>query len=232
VAVSPSSAGKSELLPLFPLATVLVPQMRLSLHVFEPRYRQLVTDLLNAQGAGAPEFGVIALRQGREVGQLQDIYQVGTVARVTDLLPHPDGRCDLAAVGDRRFTVDSLDVASQPYLMASVRRLPEPDGDLRAGMVSALRLAIEAHLRALSELDVNFGEPPEDPPADPRSLSYAVARLAWLPLPDRQALLASPDTASRLRAARAVLRRETELVRQLRAVPINAATFRADPGVS
>jgi Lon protease-like protein len=206
--------------------------MRLSLHVFEPRYRQLVTDLLNAEGSGAPEFGVIALRQGREVGQLGDIYQVGTVARVTDLLPHPDGRCDLTAVGDRRFTVDSLDVSSQPYLMASVRRLPEPDGDLRAGMVNSVRRAVEAHLQALRQLDADFGEPAEEFSTDPRSASYAVARLASLPLADRQALLASPDTASRLRAARAVLRRETELIRQLRAVPINAAALRADPGVS
>jgi Lon protease-like protein len=206
--------------------------MRLSLHVFEPRYRQLVTDLLNAEGSGAPEFGVIALRQGREVGELGDIYQVGTIARVTDLLPHPDGRCDLAAVGDSRFIVDSLDVSSQPYLMASVRRLPEPDGDLRAGMAGSVGQAIEAHLRALRELGADLGDLPEEFPADARSLSYAVAQLASLPLPDRQSLLASPDTAGRLRAARAVLRRETELIRQLRAVPINAATLRADPGVS
>ena len=58
----------TEVLPLFPLGTVLVPGMRLSLHVFEPRYRQLVADLLDDQDPGAPEFGVVALRQGWEVG--------------------------------------------------------------------------------------------------------------------------------------------------------------------
>ncbi|HEX8005265.1 MAG TPA: LON peptidase substrate-binding domain-containing protein, partial [Trebonia sp.] len=56
----------SETLPLFPLTTVLFPGMRLPLHVFEQRYRQLVRDLLEL-----PEqrrFGVIAIRKGRETG--------------------------------------------------------------------------------------------------------------------------------------------------------------------
>jgi uncharacterized protein len=232
--VSHPTSGKSEVLPLFPLSTVLVPQMRLSLHVFEPRYRQLVADLMSADGPGAPEFGVIALRHGHEVGQLQDLYDVGTVARVTDLLPHPDGRCDLAAVGEDRFVVESLDTGSQPYLLASVRRLAEPPGELRPGMAAVARHAIEAHLAALSELGVEFADPNPDTdrPVDSRTLSYAAARLASIPLADRQTILASPDTASRLRTARSVLHRETELVRELRAVPISAATFSVDPGFS
>ena len=56
----------SESLPMFPLSTVLFPGMRLPLHIFEPRYRQLVADLLEE-----PEprrFGVIAIRKGKETG--------------------------------------------------------------------------------------------------------------------------------------------------------------------
>ena len=56
----------SEMLPLFPLSTVLFPGMRLPLHIFEDRYRALVSDLL-----ASPEprrFGVIAIRSGREIG--------------------------------------------------------------------------------------------------------------------------------------------------------------------
>lgn len=247
--MSSPGPGRSEQLPLFPLGAVLVPGMRLSLHVFEPRYRQLVADLLNADDPGAPEFGVVALRQGWEVGELGDVFEIGTTARVTDVLPHPDGRCELAAVGERRFVIESLDTTAQPYLMASVRRLPEPDGDLRPGMAAATRRALQLHRRALAELDVEFGdpldpldpadpvdpapaagdEPPDRAPTDARALSYAVARLASLPLADRQGLLAVPDTAARLRAARAVLRRENELLMQLRAVPATAANFRDGP---
>lgn len=227
------TSGKAEVLPLFPLATVLVPGMRLSLHVFEPRYRQLVADLLSAQGPGAPEFGVIALRQGWEVGDLGDVFDVGTSARVTDVLPHADGRCDLAAVGESRFVVESLDHGSKPYLVATVRRLAEPEGELRPGLAASVRRALEIHLRTLLALNADFGDLAEPPgiEVDVRALSYGVAKLPSLPLADRQALLSVVDTAARLLAGRAVLRRETELMRQLRAVPITAATFRR-PGTS
>ncbi|MDQ2836380.1 MAG: LON peptidase substrate-binding domain-containing protein [Actinomycetota bacterium] len=229
--------GKSEQLPLFPLGSVLVPGMRLSLHVFEPRYRQLVADLLNADESGAPVFGVVALRQGWEVGELKDVYGIGTTARVTDVLPHPDGRCDLTAVGERRFAIESLDTGSQPYLMGTVSILPEPDGELRPGMAAATRRALQIHRRALVDLEVDFGdefgfEDADQASLDARGLSYSVARLASLPLADRQKLLEVPDTAGRLRAARSVLRRENELLMQLRAVPVTASTFRTGPASS
>lgn len=221
------------MLPLFPLGTVLVPGMRLSLHVFEPRYRQLVADLLSAEGSGAPEFGVVALRQGWEVGAVGDLHEVGTAARVTDVLPHADGRCDLAAVGEARFVIESLDTVTKPYLLGTVRRLAEPDGDLDPELPGSVRRALELHLRTLVALHAELGDVAEtlDATADARTLSYAVAKLSSLPLPDRQALLAVEDTAARLRAGRGVLRRETELMRQLHAVPATAATFRR-PGVS
>lgn len=232
--VNHPTSGKAEALPLFPLGTVLVPGMRLSLHVFEPRYRQLVADLLNAEGPGAPEFGVVALRQGWEVGELGDVHDVGTSARVTDVLPHADGRCDLAAVGERRFVIDSLDTGAKPYLVASVRWLAEPLGEIGPDLAASVRRALDMHLRTLAALNADLAEFADlgVPAADPVALSYAVAKLPSLPMLDRQALLGVGDTAARLRAGRAVLRRETELLRQLRAVPITAATFRRSRGTS
>lgn len=269
--MSTPGAGPTEQLPLFPLGTVLTPGMPLSLHVFEPRYRQLVADLLNDQDPSAPEFGVVALRGGWEVGELQDLHEVGTAARVTDVLPLGDGRCDLSAIGERRFAIEQLDATSRPYLVATVRWLAEPDGQLSARLVLSTRRAIQRHRSALAQLNVTYaesdaeragadqaesGDPggdsgtvqgpsagggmpgPGDPlesafgraaglePATARALSYAVARQSWLPLADRQRLLACPDTAARLREARAVLRRESELVSQLHAVPVTAAAFR------
>jgi uncharacterized protein len=236
-------------LPLFPLGIVLTPGMRLTLHVFEPRYRQLVADLLNEQDPSAPEFGVVALKAGWEVGELQDLYEVGTTARVTDVLPLPDGRCNLAAVGERRFVVERLDTDTRPYLLGTVRWLGEPAGPWSSRLLYTTKRALRAHQYALSQLnitaadaeDAGSGLAPEtdeelsvDSLSRPgsgdeqtaRELSYLVTRQPWLPLADRQRLLASPDTASRLREARAVLHRETELVSQLRAVPVTAAAFR------
>lgn len=222
------------MLPLFPLGTVLTPGMRLSLHVFEPRYRQLVADLLNAAEPGAPEFGVVALRQGWEVGELGDVYDVGTSARVTDVLPQADGRCDLTAIGERRFVIESLDTRVKPYLVGAVRWLAEPQGEIGAGLIGSVRRTLEMHLRTLAALTADFADSPGPPPpaADPQALSYALAQLPSLPLSDRQGLLGVPDTAARLRAGRSVLRRETELMRQLRAVPVTAATFRSGSGSS
>ena len=269
--MSTPGAGRVEQLPLFPLGTVLTPGMPLSLHVFEPRYRKLVADLLNDQDPRAPEFGVVALRAGWEVGELQDLHEVGTAARVTDVLPLADGRCDLSAIGERRFVIEQLDTTSRPYLMGTVRWLAEPDGQLSAGLLLGTQRAMQRHRSALARLNVNYAEPDADEeptgtdsagsdsagtdsaglsspsglagpagdgaspaglnPADlnptvARALSYAVARQSWLPLADRQRLLACPDTASRLREARVILRRESELVSQLHAVPVTAAAFR------
>jgi hypothetical protein len=133
--------------------------------------------------------------------------------------------------------------------MGTVRWLAEPDGQLSAGLLLGTQRAMQRHRAALARLNVNYAEPDADeepaglnPPGDgaspaglnpaglnptvARALSYAVARQSWLPLADRQRLLACPDTASRLREARVILRRESELVSQLRAVPVTAAAFR------
>lgn len=223
----------TERLPLFPLGTVLTPGMPLALHVFEPRYRQLVADLLDDQDPQAPLFGVVALRQGWEVGQLGDLYEVGTSARVTDVLPLRDGRCDLAAVGERRFRIVELHPDDEPYLVASVQWLPEAEGRLSATAVTATKRALARHEEALRALNVEFEQPElELGSDDAAAISYQVAQLASLPLVDRQQLLAAPDSAARLTAARATLRRETELILQLRAIPVSAATFRSGSATS
>src|SRR5215472_12119694 len=95
----------SEMLPLFPLTTVLFPGMRLPLHIFEPRYRQLVSDLLDRPEPR--QFGVIAIRKGREVGEsnvtgIEALHEIGCVAAVRNVAPREDGRFDLRAVGTER----------------------------------------------------------------------------------------------------------------------------------
>ena len=124
----------SELLPLFPLSTVLFPGMRLPLHIFEERYRLLAADL---QAQPEPRrFGVIAIRKGREVGAdgVTALHEVGCVAEVRQIAPHPDGRFDLATVGTERFRLLRVD-DSLPYFQGEVELLPEEElpGDAAAG---------------------------------------------------------------------------------------------------
>src|SRR5271168_1154222 len=105
----------AELLPLFPLGTVLYPGMILPLHIFEERYRQLVQDLLEL-----PEprrFGVIAIRKGRETGidGVQSLYEVGCTATLRQVERLEDGGFNLVTVGTERFRLNGLDQAL-PYL--------------------------------------------------------------------------------------------------------------------
>ena len=116
-------------LPLFPLSTVLFPQMPLSLLIFEERYRELVAEMLDRP----PEqrsFGVVAIRDGYEVGELavHSAHRVGCEAFVRHVQRRPDGRFDLEAVGRRRFRV--LDVNDeQAFLTGDVAWLDAQTGE-------------------------------------------------------------------------------------------------------
>jgi Lon protease-like protein len=239
----------SELLPLFPLGTVLYPGLLLPLHIFEDRYRQLVRDLL-ANGE-APRFGVVAIREGRETGVsgVSALYPIGCTAVLRQVQKYPDGRYDIVTVGVQRFRLLALD-DSQPYLVGEVEMLPEEAGDPAEAQQAAraVRPAFSGYLRALASLAQHDPEQPagsrpaaaaaadqraagnggdEDPddgqapdlPAEPVALSYVIAALMVVDLPDKQALLAEPDAVARLAVERAMLAKETGMLRSLTSAP-------------
>ncbi len=217
--------------PLFPLGTVLVPGLVLPLHIFEQRYRTLVADLL-----AAPEvdqrFGVVAIRSGFEVGDgaARALHEVGTLAELTDVDALPDGRYDVQSVGTRRFRLLSVDEdsgrpdADVPYLRGEIEVLEEPAGDTAALLAGSVRAAFERYRTTL-----RGGDSPL--PGDPLLLSYTVAASMLLDLVDKQRLLETPDTATRLRLALRLLAREEVLIRLLRAVPATDVARRA-PGLN
>ena len=92
--------------PMFPLGSVLLPGQVLPLHVFEPRYRQLVVDVTTSD-AHPGEFGVVLIERGREVGGGDVRTYAGTVARIAEARQFADGRWALAAVGMRRIRVEA-----------------------------------------------------------------------------------------------------------------------------
>ena len=207
-------------LPLFPLGLVLVPGQLLPLHVFEPRYRVLVEHLLAADEQ-ARELGVVAIRAGREVGEdgALALHEVGTVARLQSTERHPDGRYDVVTVGTDRFRLVGLE-HDQPYLVGRVERLPDRPGDPADAtlLAPAVRVALAQYVRAIAAAGSGRDVLP-DLPEDARALGYLVTAAARVDLADRQALLEEPDDAARLRAALALLRRETRLMHALSAVP-------------
>jgi uncharacterized protein len=209
----------TQTLPLFPLGTVLYPGLLLPLHIFEERYRQLVRDLLER-----PEprrFGVIAIREGRDTGVdgVSALYEVGCTATVRRVLKRDDGRFDLVTIGAERFRLAGLD-HSRPYLQGEVDVLPEETGDEAtvALAVETVQRAFRTYIDALTARGVTQVSIPELP-AEPIALSYLVAASVIADLLDRQALLAEPDALHRLTAERALLSRETAMLRTLTSTP-------------
>ena len=209
----------SETLPLFPLGTVLYPGLVLPLHIFEERYRQLVRDLLDQPEPRS--FGVIAIRKGRETGidGVAALHEIGCTATLREVTPHQDGRFELVTVGTRRFRLLGLD-HSQPYLRGEIDLLAERAGDeaTAALTAAAVRRAFREYLDVLATRGAARVHVP-DLPDEPVLLSYLVAASMIVDLSDRQALLAEPDAAGRLAAERALLARETSILRTLTSTP-------------
>jgi uncharacterized protein len=209
----------STLLPLFPLGTVLYPGMVLPLHIFEERYRQLVRDLLDR-----PEprrFGVIAIRKGRETGidGVSALYEVGCTATLRQVSSRDDGQFDLVAIGTERFRLLSLD-RTMPYLQGEIEPLAEETGREAAAelAVRPVAAAFRGYLEALAERG-GATVVIRDLPDEPVLLSYVVAAAMIIDLPERQRLLAEPDALSRLTAERALLSRETGMLRTITSRP-------------
>lgn len=205
-------------LPLFPLGTVLFPGAPLSLLVFEQRYLDLVAHLLTL-----PEdrrtFGVVAIRDGYEVGELavHSAHRVGCEAVVEQLQQRPDGRYDLEAVGRRRFHVEGMDDA-QSYLVGDVAWLNEPDGDELDDVRARALYAFEGYRAQLGELrgaqlDVS------GMPDQPRPLSYALSAGGLFMMNDRQGLLEEESTSARLVRLTRLLREETKAMAALPSLP-------------
>lgn len=209
----------TQTLPLFPLGTVLYPGLLLPLHIFEERYRQLVRDLQD--GPEPRRFGVIAIRKGRETGVdgISSLYEIGCTTTVRQIQEHDDGRFELVTVGTQRFRLARLD-HSKPYLQGDVELLPENTGDEPAAGLAARAVqgAFRGYLDALARRGMTQLAVP-DLPGEPAALSYLVAASMIMDLPDKQALLAEPDAAGRLIAERALLSRETMMLRSLTSTP-------------
>jgi uncharacterized protein len=179
---------------MFPLGTVLVPSAALPLHIFEPRYRALMTDCLE----GEPEFGVVLIERGFEVGGNDERFGVGTVARIQEAGQLPDGRWVILAVGTRRFRVAEW-MPDDPYPIALVDTLPEPPW--REDHLGS-RSRAEAQVRRALALATELGQPA--PPStvelsdDPVTAAWQLVAVAPLGPMDKQRLLAVDDPGERL----------------------------------
>lgn len=186
---------------MFPLGSVLVPGGVLSLHVFEPRYRALVQHCLAAE---EPDFGVVLIDRGSEVGGGDVRRTIGTVARMAQVGQTDDGRYAVIAVGIGRVRVNAW-LPDDPFPLADVDQWPDddelPDPDLLATTIQRARRAAAL----ASELGDPAGDPSSELSDDPLFASYQLIDLAPVGAADAYDLLCADGAAARVSALAALL---------------------------
>jgi len=107
-------------MPMFPLGSVLFPQGALPLHIFEPRYQQLLNHALESDR----RFGTVLITRGSEVGGGEERTPIGTVVHIDEHQRFDDGRAAVISTGRQRLEVVEW-LEDDPYPRAMVRELPE-----------------------------------------------------------------------------------------------------------
>ena len=195
-----------DILPLFPLNTVLFPKSSLPLRIFEERYKKMIKACVD----GASPFGITLIQEGPEVGGVAVPFELGCAAEIKKVTHFENGEMKVVVEGTRRFRVVE-ELEREPTWLAEVRYLEEELGDpagadearelLRDSMsryanlyylITSKQLAWEKHFR------------------DPVRFSWYLADLIDLENPDKQDLLELPDAAGRLRREGELLKHENQ----------------------
>jgi Lon protease-like protein len=205
----------AEPLPLFPLNSVLFPEMLLPLHIFEPRYRLLVRRCMDEDRT----FGVVLIRSGQDVGPPAEPHVVGTEAKIMAFSPLSDGRSYIVVRGMRRFHVEQTIPDAEPYLVGRVSYLAETEGEdarERADVaVEAYGQYIVAVMAVTDDARGDRAIVDELATVSPREAGYRIAASLAVDASERQRLLELPTDAERLAAEKNLLERETTLLRDL-----------------
>jgi Lon protease-like protein len=172
---------------LFPLGIVLLPSEHVPLHIFEPRYRELIAECMELER----EFGLI-------YADGDGVREVGTRARVIDVLEEfEDGRLNVVVEGGERFRVERL-TRGRTFLTAVVSPVPDGYGRVDPDIVAR---ASEA-FRALAAL---AGVEPEEIDETASQLSFELAAQVELPTDAKQQLLELDEEQPRLELVIALL---------------------------
>jgi hypothetical protein len=202
---------------MFPLSAVLFPHASMPLHVFEPRYRELLRDCL----AGDARFGIVLIERGSEVGGGDERSTLGTRGVITQAVELPDGRWVLEIEGEARIAVEEW-LPDDPYPVALVRdAAPTPVPGDAAPLVGAAGQRVR---RARALLAEQGGAPPLAPDlaldggGDAERAAWQLCAVAPLSAYDAQRLLAADGAPERLRLLAELMEElELDLHRMLRA---------------
>ncbi len=196
--------GVSEL-PIFPLSVVLFPGVPLPLHIFEPRYRQMLTDIQ----AGNNLFGLSYFDASTTEKEIPPAGHIGCVAEVTETQPMPDGRSNILTIGLIRYRIEEYIERGDPYLVARVSFFEDEDEEGEPLRESSREVAesftrIARAVRAINDERTRL---PDISETEPQRLSFLVAAAMEVDSDAKMELLELRSTSERLSRLREMLNR-------------------------
>jgi len=183
-------------LPLFPLPVVLFPGMPMPLHIFEPRYRKLLTDIR----AGDNLFGLSYFDSASSDKDVPPAGHIGCVAEVTETQGLPDGRSNVLAVGVVRYRVEAYIERGDPYLVVQANYFEDEEEDeqelaVKSNEVAAMFMRVANAIRVIND---ERGNLPDISDTEPQKLSFLVAAAMEIEVETKQELLELRSTSERL----------------------------------
>lgn len=172
----------AELVPLFPLPLVLFPETPLPLHIFEPRYKEMIGECLSRR----QPFGVLRATD-------DGFVRAGCTAEILEVTKkYEDGKMDIVTLGQKRFEVTHVD-QQRAFLRGELSYFEDTPGESPSEQREQA-LALQRELIAMS------GEQIEELPEEHPQLSFQLASAVPLPLDFKQTLLVMRSEPERLNA--------------------------------
>ncbi len=192
-------------LPVFPLSVVLFPGVPLPLHIFEPRYRQMLEDIT----LGNKLFGVAYFDANTFAADRPPAGHVGAVAEVTEIQQLPDGRSNILTVGVIRYRIDEYVDHGDPYLVARISYFEDDEEDRSALAESSKDVAntFTRIAQAVRTINDERSILPDITNTDPERLSFLVSAAMEVEAEVKQELLELRSTSERLKRLRSMLNR-------------------------
>ena len=190
-------------LPIFPLPVVLFPGMPMPLHIFEERYRQMLTDIR----AGNNLFGLSYFDPAASDREVPPAGHIGCVAEVAETQALPDGRSNILAVGVVRYEVESYVESGDLYLIGRANYFEDEDNEVeslnaQSHDVATMFMRVANSIRAIND---ERGSLPDISDTDPQRLSFLVSAAMEIEADKKQELLELKSTSERLQRLRDLL---------------------------
>lgn len=199
-------------LPLFPLDVVLFPGMLLPLHIFEDRYRLMISECLEEER----HFGVLMASPVPGEERTTQVSTIGTSTRITHVQHLQDGRMDIVTAGQERFRLLQV-LRTEPYILGRVENYPLEDTNSPQirDLVSQVTTIFVRYLRLVGEV-LGTSIEVASAPRDRTSLAYLMAMSLQIPLHEKQSLLDAADVLTLLTMELRILSREEILLNLMR----------------